>query len=229
MHVTVVGAGVAGLTAAIELAERGARSRCWSAAPSPGARLLLVGRRHAGALVRGRERRGAGRRPWQRGARTGGQRHHPGPCGAAPSCSRCAATSPTSTASPGAPRLRAAGRRGDRGARARSRRTLRQGAVLRDEAHLDPRAALAALARRPGAARRADPLRHRGRRTRPAGDRLPRALRPRRLPDLRGVKGEMLVLRCPDVSLRRPVRLLHPRIPLYVVPRGDGSSWSARR
>ena len=32
----------------------------------------------------------------------------------------------------------------------------------------------------------------------------------------------MLVLRCPDVALSRSVRLLHPRIPLYVVPRGDG-------
>lgn len=42
------------------------------------------------------------------------------------------------------------------------------------------------------------------------------------LADLRGVKGEMLVLRTPDVTLSRPVRLLHPRIPLYVVPRGDG-------
>jgi glycine oxidase len=42
------------------------------------------------------------------------------------------------------------------------------------------------------------------------------------LQDLRGVKGEMLVLRCPDLTLSRPVRLLHPRIPLYVVPRGDG-------
>lgn len=41
-------------------------------------------------------------------------------------------------------------------------------------------------------------------------------------PDLRGVKGEMVVLRCPDVGLARPVRLLHPRHPLYVVPRGDG-------
>jgi glycine oxidase len=40
--------------------------------------------------------------------------------------------------------------------------------------------------------------------------------------DLRGVKGEMVVLRCPDVSLQRPVRLLHPRHPLYIVPRGDG-------
>jgi glycine oxidase len=42
------------------------------------------------------------------------------------------------------------------------------------------------------------------------------------LPDLRGVKGEMVVLRCPEVRLARPVRLLHPRIPLYIVPRGDG-------
>jgi glycine oxidase len=42
------------------------------------------------------------------------------------------------------------------------------------------------------------------------------------LRDLRGVKGEMLVLRCPDVTLSRPVRLLHPRIPLYIVPRGGG-------
>ncbi len=42
------------------------------------------------------------------------------------------------------------------------------------------------------------------------------------LPDLRGVKGEMLLLRAPDVTLIRPVRLLHPRMPLYIVPRGDG-------
>lgn len=42
------------------------------------------------------------------------------------------------------------------------------------------------------------------------------------LSDLRGVRGEMLVLRCPDLNLSRPVRLLHPRIPLYIVPRGDG-------
>lgn len=42
------------------------------------------------------------------------------------------------------------------------------------------------------------------------------------LTDLRGVKGEMLVVRCPDVRLSRPVRLLHPRFPLYIVPRADG-------
>lgn len=42
------------------------------------------------------------------------------------------------------------------------------------------------------------------------------------LPELRGVKGEMVILRAPDVELARPVRLLHPRFPLYIVPRGDG-------
>lgn len=42
------------------------------------------------------------------------------------------------------------------------------------------------------------------------------------LADLRGVKGEMLVLKTAEISLARPVRLLHPRHPVYVVPRGDG-------
>lgn len=43
-----------------------------------------------------------------------------------------------------------------------------------------------------------------------------------RLADLRGVKGEMLILRTFDVRLSRPVRLLHPRHPIYIVPRQDG-------
>jgi glycine oxidase len=42
------------------------------------------------------------------------------------------------------------------------------------------------------------------------------------LPDLRGVRGEMLRVRAREVSLTRAVRLLHPRYPLYVVPRSDG-------
>jgi glycine oxidase len=43
-----------------------------------------------------------------------------------------------------------------------------------------------------------------------------------RLGDLRGVRGEMVLLRSREISLHRPVRLLHPRLPVYVVPRGDG-------
>ncbi|MDE2577630.1 MAG: FAD-dependent oxidoreductase [Hyphomicrobiales bacterium] len=42
----------------------------------------------------------------------------------------------------------------------------------------------------------------------------------RDLPDLRGVKGEMLILRTRDVKLSRPVRMLHPRHPVYIVPHG---------
>lgn len=42
------------------------------------------------------------------------------------------------------------------------------------------------------------------------------------LKDLRGVKGEMLIIKTDDISLSRPVRLLHPRIPLYIVPREEG-------
>jgi len=38
------------------------------------------------------------------------------------------------------------------------------------------------------------------------------------LTDLRGVRGEMLVLETDELTLNRPVRLLHPRFPLYVVP-----------
>jgi len=40
-------------------------------------------------------------------------------------------------------------------------------------------------------------------------------------PALRGVRGEMLLVRTADIHLARPVRLLHPRIPLYIVPRAD--------
>ena len=38
-------------------------------------------------------------------------------------------------------------------------------------------------------------------------------------PDLRGVKGEMIVIETSEVQLSRPVRLIHPRWPLYVIPR----------
>jgi glycine oxidase len=42
------------------------------------------------------------------------------------------------------------------------------------------------------------------------------------LPTLRGVRGERVVVRSREVELARPMRLLHPRFPLYVVPWGDG-------
>ncbi|MGA8172190.1 MAG: FAD-dependent oxidoreductase [Methylocystis sp.] len=42
------------------------------------------------------------------------------------------------------------------------------------------------------------------------------------LAELRGVKGEMLMLHSSDLALSRPVRMLHPKRPAYVVPRGGG-------
>jgi glycine oxidase len=95
------------------------------------------------------------------------------------------------------------------------------------EAHLDPRAALAALANRLGE------------RVRFGVDATPALIRElqsagravvnctglaarEQLTDLRGVKGEMVVVRIHQLSLRRPVRVLHARLPLYVVPRADG-------
>lgn len=40
------------------------------------------------------------------------------------------------------------------------------------------------------------------------------------LPKLRGVRGELLYVEAPEVHLHRPVRLMHPRHPIYIVPRG---------
>ncbi|HVD84556.1 MAG TPA: FAD-dependent oxidoreductase [Bradyrhizobium sp.] len=38
--------------------------------------------------------------------------------------------------------------------------------------------------------------------------------------DLRGVKGEIILIETDEIKLSRPVRLIHPRWPLYVIPRG---------
>ncbi len=40
-------------------------------------------------------------------------------------------------------------------------------------------------------------------------------------PKLRGVKGEIIIVETDEVQLSRPVRLMHPRWPLYVIPRAD--------
>ena len=38
-------------------------------------------------------------------------------------------------------------------------------------------------------------------------------------PDLRGVKGEIIIVETGEIALSRPVRLIHPRWPIYIVPR----------
>lgn len=41
------------------------------------------------------------------------------------------------------------------------------------------------------------------------------------LAHLRGVRGEIITVRTREINLRRPLRLLHPRHPIYIVPRPD--------
>jgi glycine oxidase len=101
---------------------------------------------------------------------------------------------------------------------------FRKGLFFRDEGHLDPRRAMRALH---------DELIRRGARLRfgedggapgaEAGaivDCRGFAARPD-LPELRGVRGEMIRVRTREIALTRCVRLLHARFPLYVVPRAD--------
>lgn len=38
---------------------------------------------------------------------------------------------------------------------------------------------------------------------------------------LRGVRGEVMRVHAPDVTLQRPTRLLHPRYPIYIAPKQD--------
>lgn len=94
---------------------------------------------------------------------------------------------------------------------------------FRQEAHLDPRQALSALAAALEEARMRFLLGaggHKG-----GHDRVidcTGAARIGRLAGLRGVRGEMLALETGEIRLSRPVRLLHPRHPIYIVPR-DGN------
>ena len=39
---------------------------------------------------------------------------------------------------------------------------------------------------------------------------------------LRGVRGEVVRVHAPEVQLSRPLRLIHPRYPLYIAPKQDG-------
>jgi glycine oxidase len=100
---------------------------------------------------------------------------------------------------------------------------FQKGLFFADEGHLDPRVALSALAER---------LRAQGSEIRFGvdGEGLGdtevlidcRGWAARKaLPELRGVRGEMMRIRSREVTLTRAVRFLHPRIPLYVVPRAN--------
>ncbi|MEP2530747.1 FAD-dependent oxidoreductase [Shimia sp.] len=93
-----------------------------------------------------------------------------------------------------------------------------QALFFEDEAHLDPRRALLDLT----AAVQA--LGVEIRYETPAPEQVDVDCRgaASNLPDLRFVRGEMAIIEAKDVILTRTIRLLHPRIPLYLVPRGQG-------
>jgi glycine oxidase len=101
---------------------------------------------------------------------------------------------------------------------------FRQGLFFPNEAHVEPRHVL--------------PVLHRQLQEAGATIRFNQAVEPRTLdgtvidcrglaardvfPDLRGVRGEIVVVETAEVALSRPVRLIHPRWPLYIVPRPEG-------
>lgn len=93
-----------------------------------------------------------------------------------------------------------------------------RGLFFTAEAHLDPRTALAALRTRLVARGVHFHGKH------PSGRIVDCTgiAAARYLSDLRAVRGEILALYAPDVALSRTIRLLHPRFPCYIVPRGAG-------
>lgn len=93
-----------------------------------------------------------------------------------------------------------------------------QGLFFAEEAHLDPRRAmrdLATLLQKKGVEIQYNT-------PAPAQVDLICTGGAAKLPELRPVRGEMAILQAPDVEITRTVRLLHPRVPLYLVPRGAG-------
>ncbi|MDE3239766.1 MAG: FAD-dependent oxidoreductase [Paracoccaceae bacterium] len=93
-----------------------------------------------------------------------------------------------------------------------------RGLFFGTEAHMDPRAALNALRER---LRARGVVFHEGTPSGRIVDCRGMAAASS-LVDLRPVRGEMLEVVTPEVCLTRPVRLLHPRFPCYIVPRGEG-------
>lgn len=230
MQVTIIGAGVAGLCCAIELAERGVAvellersarlgvdscSWCAGGMLSPwceraeGAEPLIV-QLGGESIKRWRER-------YERVSQHG-----------------------TLVVAPGrdsaelrrfAERAGGSGQTCDRGQIATLEPELAErfdrGLYFPEEAHLDPRAALPALAEHLIAL--GGQIRYGVSAATAEGSLAARRIIDCRglaardaLPDLRGVRGEMLLVRSQELLITRPVRLLHPRVPVYVVPRGEG-------
>lgn len=217
MMFSVLGAGVAGLCAATALAERGARVEVIDPDPNPTGASYYAGGMLA-PFCEGEAapdvvvQRGRAAAAWWEARVPGVVRH--GTLVVAPPRDRgelerfARATRGHAWVDPGALEPDLAGR-------------FATGLHFADEAHLDPRAACVALIAR---------LRGMGVELRfgtaaaPRGQIVDcRGLAARdHLPQLRAVRGEMLVVKTLEITLARPVRLLHPRFQCYIVPRGAG-------
>lgn len=216
--ITIAGAGLAGLATAYELAVRGARVRVHDIGPDPLASSVA---RYAGGMLA----------PWCEGESAEPEVVRLG-AKAADWWARFTPVVRRGTLVVAPPRDRAEIARFARRTTQHRRVTEEEIATLEpdlagrfgnglffgQEAHLDPRRALRDLARA---------VQSHG------GELCFGAAAPENvdlvctgmaagLSELRPVRGEMAVLHCPEVTLTRTVRLLHPRIPLYVVPRGEG-------
>ena len=212
--ITVLGAGVAGLCAATALAEQGMTVEVVTPADAPDPVSGLAG----GMLAPFCEGDGADPLVTRRGQQS-----------IAWWSARVGSFQPRGTLVLAAARDRA---ELDRFARAtQNHRTVRpddlepdlsgrfaRGLFFADEGHLDPAEAMASLRSRlttRGVRFHHGP--HTGSRIVDCRGWSARA----DLPDLRGVRGEMLELFAPQVALTRTIRLLHPRFPCYIVPRGQ--------
>lgn len=216
--ITIAGAGLAGLTCALELARHGASVRLFEAGPHIGKASVA---RFAGGMLA----------PWCEGESAEDDVVTLG-AGAADWWAGITPVTRRGTLVVAAPRDRSELSRFAR--RTSNFRTVdgaqisalepdlsgrfAQGLLFEQEAHLDPRRALRDLAK---AAQDLGVEIILGKQP-PCPVDLDCTGPHAPLPNLRPVRGEMAILHCPEVQITRTIRFLHPRMPLYLVPRTEG-------
>ena len=223
MRATVVGAGVAGLTSAVTSAERGAEVTLVERSPELGGNASWLAGGMLAPFCEGESappsvvELGQGAIDWWSARVPGVVRK--GTLVVAPprDASEIDRFAARTTAHAPADEARIAELEPDLAGR------FRKGLFFAGEGHLDPRVALSSLTER---------LRAKGGEIRFGvdGETLGDAeavidcrgwAARKALPQLRGVRGEMMRIRSREVTLTRAVRFLHPRIPLYIVPRAN--------
>ena len=225
--VSIIGAGIAGAWQALLFAQAGHEvtlhersDAAMTAIDQP------LGRRHAGAVLRGRGL-GARHRHGSACARSNLWREH---FPQTPFNGSLVVAHPRDRADferfartdlrPPAARRRRDGRDSNR----RSKAVSATGCFIADEGHVEPRRVLPQLHARITEAGGTIQLQQRRQASRTVDGIVIdcRGLAARDTqPELRGVKGEMIIVETDEIELSRPVRLIHPRWPLYIIPRAD--------